>query len=196
LHYRNTFLSRVKRTRKRDKTIQKKKRRENSREDKGRRRKASPTTALSSSSPVDFLPADNFIGTLELPSGQSVASPIKARVDDSGTSVCSLPTNMNSTDKLKVSSSSKIAVRITAYRSTSRTFGRVVQHVAVSYIFLNAMTRFLLDVMSRQIFICGFVRDIRQKLLNILFACPLFLKILSGYRERCISKNFRDIRFI
>lgn len=102
--------------------------------------------ALSSSSPVDFLPADNFIGTLELPSGQSVASPIKARVDDSGTSVCSLPTNMNSTDKLKVSSSSKIAIRITACRSTSRT-GRIVQRAAVSYTFLRAMTRFLLEVM-------------------------------------------------
>lgn len=146
MHRRNAFPSRVKRTRKRDEIVKKKKQRENICEDNGRRRKASPTTALSSSSPVDFLPVDNFIGTLELPSGQSVASPIKARVDDSGTSVCSLPTNMNSTDKLKVSSSCKIAARI-----TSRTFGRMQSLISkrddslpTRYVMISLREKFLL----------------------------------------------------
>lgn len=44
-------------------------------------------STLSSFPSVNFLPADNFIGTLELPSGHAVASPIKARVDHGGTSV-------------------------------------------------------------------------------------------------------------
>lgn len=39
------------------------------------------------SSYVGFLPVDNFIGTLELLNGETVASPIKARVDHGSTSV-------------------------------------------------------------------------------------------------------------
>lgn len=44
-------------------------------------------TSFSSFPSPNFLLRNNFIGTLELPAGLAVASPIKARVDHRGISV-------------------------------------------------------------------------------------------------------------
>lgn len=85
---RNAFLSQIKRTRKRGETVKKKKtKREQTQRQRETKKSVVHDSALSSFPPVNFLPADNFIGTLDLSSGHAVASPIKARVDHSGTSV-------------------------------------------------------------------------------------------------------------
>lgn len=80
------FLSRNKQTRKwRD--GQEKEGRKQTQRQRETKKSVVYDVALSSFPPVNFLPVDNFIGTLELLSGHAVVFPIKARVDHGGTSV-------------------------------------------------------------------------------------------------------------